>query len=240
MVSASPIGVRPIPRDPVLPGVLTLSALAHAGLILLVLVRGHGDVAPPPPREIPVELVQLPAKEPPKAAAQPQARSPQAKPPQAKPPSLKAEHAARTEEHKAVPKPPKSHPPKPDQNDSVSERMEQLLGPMPAIALPSESDTGTDTASYKQLVLSQVAKAKKEGRSTGIPGVASVSFTIGEHGEVVRCEVIHKSVDPKLDAEAVAMVRRGAPYPPPPPGASRDFNIGLRFKALPGDPPSRS
>jgi len=111
--------------------------------------------------------------------------------------------------------------------------MERLLGPMPAIAMPGAADDGTEMVSYHQLVLSKVAKAKKEGRYSGIPGTATVSFSLGDGGEVVRCDVIIKSVDPALDAETVAMVHRGAPYPPPPPGAQRDYVITLRFQALP-------
>ena len=135
------------------------------------------------------------------------------------------------------PVPPKpvsapASPPMPLRQD-VAERFEHLLGPMPAVALPGASELGTEEVSYKQLVLSQVAKAKKEGRYTGIPGVTTVSFSVDDRGGIVRCEVVSKSVDPALDAEALAMIRRGAPYPAPPPGAVRDFVIGLRFQELP-------
>ena len=114
--------------------------------------------------------------------------------------------------------------------------MDRLIGPMAAIPLPAASADGEIGASYKQLVLSQVAKAKKVGRYRGVPGVASVSFTVGDDGTLLRCEIVRKSVDPGLDAEAIAMIRRAAPFPPPPPGALRDFVIGLRFSAMPDAP----
>ena len=110
--------------------------------------------------------------------------------------------------------------------------MERLIGPMQAMAMPSltTGDNPLDVSvSYRQLVLSQVARQKRDDRHTGIAGHAVIAFAIGEHGEVASCEVWEKSVDPNLDAEAVAMVYRGAPYPPPPPGAQRKFSFGLAF-----------
>ena len=215
-LALSPGRLTPARRDRVLPAIVVVSLLAHAGLILPMLL--FRDRADPPPREIPVDLVQLPP------------------PPAAKPPSPKPQPAEKPAPRQAEQKKP-AQPKTAEQKaaaeqERVAKRMQDLLG-MPAVAIPGSSDNGSDNVSYRQLVLSRVAKAKPEGRSRGIPGAASVSFTIGDDGEVTRVEVVRKSVDPKLDAEAMAMIQRGVPYPAPPAGAEREFVVTLRFATLP-------
>ncbi len=202
-----------------LPAVLALSALAHLGLLLpLLLPRSRQE--PTPPAETSVEVVQLPAPSAPKPPPQdskPQRESkPQPEREQAKPRDTKRDTAAK----------------RPPAQSAVAERMRDLLGSMPAIVLPDASADG-EAASFKAQVLSKVGKAKKEGRHNGIPGIATVAFTLDDRGELASCEILRKSVDPALDAEALAMVRRGVPYPVPPPEADRHFVISLRFAAMP-------
>ena len=104
---------------------------------------------------------------------------------------------------------------------------------MPAIALPGASDAGTESVSYPQLVLSQVAKAKKQGRYVGVPGYAGVRFRVAEDGSLESVKLVASSGDPNLDIEAEAMIRRAAPFPKPPPGGRRDYGITLVFKPQP-------
>ena len=218
--------------------VLAISLLTHLGIILLMLVASR-DPSPVVPREIPVELVQTSPAEPEKPNSKPveQKKTPQRQQVPQHQPAQQRPQPQNAAQAKATPKPPQPKPPQPkppvQPQQSVTQRMEKLLGPMPAVALPGTSDAGDEEVSYKQLVLSQVAKAKKEGRYRGIPGVASVAFSLGDHGELVRCEVVRKSADPNLNEEAKNMVQRAAPFPVPPAGAVRDFVIGLRFQAMP-------
>ncbi len=240
---APPSGGRTTPRNHALPLLAALSLVVHVSAILLLLTYRR-EQATLPPVEIPVEVVQLPKEAPPREALTKEAPTERRAPKPAP-----AADRAKTEQRKSradkqpPPRPAHNAPPKPVSPrpapppaslspQKTAERFERLLGPMPAVALPGASDVGTEEVSYKELVLSQVAKAKKEGRYSGIPGVASVRFSLDDHGEIVRCEVVSKSVDPALDTEAMAMVRRGAPYPAPPPGAAREFVIGLRFAPL--------
>ena len=200
---------------------------------------------PPPPK---AQAPKPPAPKPPAAkpqAAKPQAPKPQApkpqaaksaqpKPPQPKPPEAKPAAPKPRAEKPAPPKPQhaaEKPPPRP-QSASVSDRLQQLLGGMPAIALPGATADGTDEVSYAQLVLSKVAKAKKEGRYPGAPGATSVAFTVGDSGEVASVSIVRPSGERWLDDEAMAMVRRAAPFPPPPPGGRRDFTITLRFQPV--------
>lgn len=195
-------------RDRVLPTIAAGSLLLHATLLLPLMLRE--DAVPTPPREITIELVRSAPKPAERAAAKPV--------PQARKPSPRRQLA-----RKPLAKP----------RESVGQRLKDLLGPMPAIVLPGAAEAGTEAVSYSQLVLSKVAKAKKVGRYRGIPGAAAVAFALSDSGEIARVAIERPSGDPSLDDEAIAMVRRGAPYPPPPPGGRRDYVITLRFSALP-------
>lgn len=150
--------------------------------------------------------------------------------------TLKAERAALDEQAARRPIPAKAEVPL-KSSPSPMERMRTLLGEPPlglgAAALPGESEAGTEAASYKQLVLSRVAKAKKEGRYRGIPGYATVAFLIDDKGSVATSKIERESGDPSLDKEAIDMISRGAPYPPPPPGAQRSFVLTLQFRPTP-------
>ena len=198
----------PPERDRLPPLVIAVSLILHAAVLLPL----RGEHAAPPRREISVELVQLPPKREPKPPA-PRAR---AQPPRRPSPRSVAQK-----------------PPAPKPTESVADRLKNLLGPMPAFALPATTETGAEPVSYAQLVLSQVAKAKKQGRYRGVPGKAGVAFRLGDKGEIVMVDLVRPSGDPSLDEEAVAMIKRGAPYPPPPPGGQRDYAITLRFSAIP-------
>ena len=242
-------------RDIVVPVLVALSLAAHVALILPLLI--DREAAPPVPQEIPVEVIEAPPPQPPPAPAakaQPAKSEPAKQPPrqaaaeqpkaQPKPTARQAAQQAAQQRQaaqqqqaaeKQAEQQQKAAQRQETQQRQVAERMESLLGTgsMPAIVLPGSSDAGDEEVDYKQLVLSKVAKAKPEGRSRGIPGAASVAFTLGAQGEVVSCSIVRKSVDPKLDAEAIAMIQRGAPYPAPPAGGQRDFVVTLRFMPLP-------
>lgn len=241
---------RPPRREWFAPAVVAGSLLIHAAIVAPLVWAPRAEAARPP-AEIPVEVVQLPPE--PEKPKPPQAKPPaaSAKPaPQAKPPApqAKAPEAKPPEPKPSEPKPsePKHSPSKSAEKDhaakpakapekSVTQRMAQLIGPMPAMAMPalaSGDNPLDDTISYQQLILSRVAKQKRDDRHDGIPGHAVITFAIGDNGEVVTCEVREKSGDPNLDAEGKAMVYRGAPYPPPPPGAPRQFSFGLAFHTL--------
>ena len=236
---------KPPRRDWFAPAVVAGSLLLHAGIVVPLIWAPRAEAARPL-TETPIEVVQLPPE-----PEKPKPPAPQAKPPvsQAKPPAppqrqAQAKLQAKSEAAKpAAPKPPAAKPPQKERaakpakapEKSVAQRMEQLIGPMPAMAMPalaSGDSAADDTISYQQLILSRVAKQKRDDRHDGIPTHAVITFAIGDHGEVVSCEVREKSLDPALDAEAMAMVHRGAPYPPPPPGAVRQFSFGLAFHTV--------
>lgn len=210
-------------RERVLPLFIGLSLTVHATVFLPSFF--HQKEKETARQEIPVEVVQLPP-----AAEKPKPAAP-------KPPAPKTQQTAQKPQPKPEPKTASKPQPKPQvaqkpPQQSGEERMKNLLGPMPAIALPGATTNGDESVVYSQLVLSKVAKAKKQGRYNGIPGAASVAFSLGDAGDVRDVHIVRASGDPTLDEEAIAMVKRGSPYPPPPPGGRRDYAITLRFQAL--------
>ena len=244
----SPSGTDPLvvatkrPRDRVLPILIVGSLIVHALVFLPSLLWPRPDRANAP-HEIPVEVVQeAPASQSPPPAAPPSPETSKPEPPKPEPPKPEPPKPEPSKPEPPKPEPPKPEPPKPAEEakqpptdpsrGNVAQRMKDLLGAMPAIALPGEDPAGSDEVSYEQLVLSKLRKAKNEGRHEGIPGVAFVEFVLDDGGGIASASVAHSSGDPALDKEAVAMVYRGAPYPPPPPGARRDFTFGLRFSQL--------
>lgn len=112
------------------------------------------------------------------------------------------------------------------------------LGPLPdsfqAVALPATSDGVGEAMGYQQVVFSALAKAKGIGKTQGLPGSAGVHFEIDAAGRLVSVEIVHRSGVPSLDAQALAIVRRAAPFPPPPQGARRGFDANVNFVAESG------
>ncbi len=60
-------------------------------------------------------------------------------------------------------------------------------------------------------------------------GKVVVAFWIDERGDLVHQAVYRTSGYPELDNEAIAAIRRAAPYPPPPPGAPHGFVAQMEF-----------
>ena len=97
-----------------------------------------------------------------------------------------------------------------------------------AIALPATSDTGEATG-YESLVFSQLYKAKEAHRHQGLPGTATVVFTVDDAGKLVQSAVAAPSGVASLDAEALQVIREAAPFPPPPAGAQHEFSANVSF-----------
>ena len=107
-----------------------------------------------------------------------------------------------------------------------------------SIALPSTTEGQGEAASYQSIVFSALAKAKGIGGVMGLPGSAGVRFTVDATGRLVQAELVHRSGVATLDALAIDIVRRAAPFPVPPQGARRDFVANFNFQSRSGDAPS--
>ncbi|HWX14139.1 MAG TPA: TonB family protein [Methylocella sp.] len=63
----------------------------------------------------------------------------------------------------------------------------------------------------------------------GVKGTATIGFVLDESGGVALVSLLRSSGEADLDSESVALVRRAAPFPPPPPGVKSSFAIELAF-----------
>ena len=63
-------------------------------------------------------------------------------------------------------------------------------------------------------------------------GVAQIAFSIDRKGRVMSSRVVTSSGSAALDREAIEMIRRSQPFPPPPaalPGAEVGLTVPVRF-----------
>lgn len=69
----------------------------------------------------------------------------------------------------------------------------------------------------------------------GLPGTASggrviIRFSLGEDGALKERAILQSAGFAIIDAEAMAMLARAAPFPAPPSGASRSFTLPISYK----------
>jgi protein TonB len=63
-------------------------------------------------------------------------------------------------------------------------------------------------------------------------GEARLQFSIDRNGRVLTSRIVHSSGSDALDEEALALVKRAAPLPPPPVGLPDDrlsFVVPIRY-----------
>ena len=70
--------------------------------------------------------------------------------------------------------------------------------------------------------ISRVPRPKGVGR-----GATLVAFSISGGGGLGSVGVARSSGSPALDRAAVQLIRRAAPFPPPPPGARRSYQVSV-------------
>ncbi len=105
---------------------------------------------------------------------------------------------------------------------------------MRAVAVPSPTEDGELVVAYKTLVFSKLELAKQfpeEARKRHAHGSAVIDFILDDKGQVQSVTLVQSSGDPALDAESQALVGRAAPFPPPPPGAQKEFGAVIEFSS---------
>lgn len=103
------------------------------------------------------------------------------------------------------------------------------IGPDPMQA-PAEAQG--DSTAYRGQVYANFNKAQDviaDAKARHLKGQAVVAFTIDDHGNIASIGIAVSSRNPAVDEAALDLIRRAAPFPPPPPGAQRSFSpaIGL-------------
>ncbi|WOJ89556.1 TonB family protein [Methylocapsa polymorpha] len=111
------------------------------------------------------------------------------------------------------------------------------LGPeiFRAVAVPLPVEGGDEPMDYKVIVFGMLARAKHYPETAierGARGVAAVGFSVDETGQVTSVALLQSSGEADLDEESLAVVRRAAPFPAPPPGAPRSFGAQITFGVM--------
>ena len=88
------------------------------------------------------------------------------------------------------------------------------------------SQAGNAAASnYPGQVMRAISRLRRP--SVNSRGTATVSFRIASTGALAGLNLVRSSGSPALDAAALDLVRRAAPFPRPPAGARVSFSIGI-------------
>jgi TonB family protein len=123
-------------------------------------------------------------------------------------------------------------PPDPNAHGSLPAPFDPVPDIFKAMAVPQSSETGEDLVSYSTLVFSRLELSKtypEAALARGTEGSAGIGFTLDDDGNVLDVELLVSSGDNDLDEESVALVRRAAPFPAPPPGAKHRFDAVVSF-----------
>lgn len=89
----------------------------------------------------------------------------------------------------------------------------------PAAAAGTAAAVSRSTARWEKALVAHLNRHKRypdAARARNIQGGVSVTFTIDRTGSVLDAHVVVSSGSPVLDEEALAVVRRASPLPPPP------------------------
>jgi colicin import membrane protein len=86
---------------------------------------------------------------------------------------------------------------------------------------------------YRARVIAHLTRFKRypvSAQARGAEGTPTVAFSLDGGGQVLSASLTRSSGHADIDAEALAMVRRAAPFPPPPPGAPRSMSATIAFR----------
>jgi periplasmic protein TonB len=167
-------------------------------------------VAPPPLEEPPLDIAQSPR-------------------PVARPDRRRADEKVKPEEWQAqAPRPSAPWPlaePDPAAAPRTQAQAAQPVGSDQAAQPAQERQVtrGQEAARYGDTVMHQIAKLRR--KKAPDRGVVTVGFEIGGDGGLLRVAVVSSSGSAALDQVAVDHIRRAAPFPPPPEGATTWFGF---------------
>ncbi|MFK8252127.1 energy transducer TonB family protein [Ancylobacter terrae] len=205
-------------------------------------------VAQLPPEPVP-EVAPAPVEDIEVPLPPPLALAAELTPPELPPPPPPPRPAVQRIEAKPPPKPevrPKPvQPPKPRPKQDASQRppaprtrvsSSVAANPSDRVAAPSAgaaSSRSVSPADWRSRLMAHLNRHKRYPAGAGsTQGQPRVAFTINRTGQVTAARIAASSGSALLDAEAVAMVRRASPVPPPPEGvggASLSFVVPVRF-----------
>lgn len=196
-------------------------------------VQPPKEVEPPPPEEpepvaLPepeIKIPELPPLPDPAAVLSPP-------PKQAPPPPPKEIQRKPPPKPKVVQRRKPVNPDKPRAEQNSAPTAQAQLAPRAAAPAPgASSPSPAATASWRGTLIAHLNRFKRFP-SGASPGTVQVAFSIDRGGRVLSARLVRGSGDAALDEEAVAMIRRASPVPPPPDGlggGSVSLAVPIRF-----------
>lgn len=173
--------------------------------------------APPPPPQVKPQAVLPPA--PPKDVKKPPPKPPEKKLPEKKPLEKKPEKPVLKKD-------------KPSQavRSGGGPRSDQQTAARTAASAAGAAVSQASRASWQNEMRARIVRSKRypAGAAGGV-GVAVVTVTFAGNGSVTSAQLVRSSGNAALDAEAVAVMYRAAPFPPPPGGQALSQMIPLNF-----------
>ncbi len=83
---------------------------------------------------------------------------------------------------------------------------------------------------FRAAVIARISRNKPSTNIAALAqGVVVVTFGVSSNGVAQGSRVLRSSGNSTLDNAALQAIRRASPFPPPPPGAPRSFNVPIRF-----------
>jgi periplasmic protein TonB len=168
-------------------------------------------IEPPPPMIEPLVALPEPPKEPPP------------------PPEVKEEPKVKPLEVKRVDRK------KPAPRTTAAPRSERATAATPAAQSPGAASASAAMASWRDLVVAQLQRAKRYpsgAESRREQGVVTLNFTLSRSGAVLSRSIARSSGSFELDQEVLGMVARASPFPQFPPGmtqSSVNLSVPVRF-----------
>ncbi|MFV0281138.1 MAG: TonB family protein [Rhodoblastus sp.] len=114
---------------------------------------------------------------------------------------------------------------------AAPERMPTFLSPQSLMAQPARPRPAPDSTNdnYRAKVLGIVAANMIDPERPRPKALAIVGFRIDDKGGLESVWLARPTGSAELDAEAIDMVRRAAPFPAPPANADRNFGAAIAF-----------
>lgn len=97
----------------------------------------------------------------------------------------------------------------------------------------SAARSAAAVSNYPGKIISKLRRALRFPKGTRKSGEVRVQFKVAKNGRASSIRVVRSSGDKRLDAAAIATVKRAAPFPPIPPKAGRHswtFTVPLAFR----------
>jgi protein TonB len=139
--------------------------------------------------------------------------------------------------HQEVMSPQRQEPRTPAPTTSAPQALPERTAALPTAPAQGRITPNTSNAvpTWKTQVVALLERKKRypeSAQSRRQQGVAQVLFSLDRQGRVVDSRIVRSSGASALDEEALALLRRAQPFPPPPPelpGQRVDLSVPIRF-----------